>query len=787
MLCSFWDVIWSSELQPEKTGKGHVDFGILLQLRDDRHRPLVWCAAARVAVALAGQKREAVCTPLDSTHGTEGWGTYRVEYYPKEVGLRELSVLVDEKHISGSPFWVKVSPGIAVEHYDCAVSQDGFCKASAFVQSVVEGRVADPYTGEPPPYGKIKLTALAPSEKANVAITYEGNGVYTMTYTPWIISGELELHVLLDGLHIKGSPFQISVGVGDILSAFLVDGLENSHVLGVPSKFLIKGPADVLSHLSADDVLVKIEQPDGRCENALVLKKQKSSNFEATFVCRCAGTNLVHVKVGGWPIKGSPFEIVGIAGACAPLSVASGKGLTAVVVGELSEVTVTVMDSLHNRLHVGGTLLTTSLQGPQGRASGTVTTIDRQDGTYLLQFSSAQAGCNTLSVMIGGVHINGSPFKVLVGPAVLCATMCTVSRDDDLSRMSAFTPKCFTIQARDALANDLDSHSSQISVTPVGLPALVQSEMLPSGLCRVTVTPQALAGRLSLHVSFDDSPIAGSPFETLVVPGRQLESFRIVREALDVVQTAAGRMTAVAMGSAYEFDIEGDPQVAAILPLNNIVVAASSIGAPALEALSASTKGMAVVDAIVKLGHDARCFRVRCAPLRAGPQQISVSICGKEIRGSPCSLTVEGRVCPRNSRSGLAALPNTTCAGSTAKFTVQTRDQNAEKISRGGADIRVFFLIGENREPHLQMPGNVIVHDNRDGTYNVEVMFKELGNQTLAVRLGCDTDLIDSPHMISVLPGPICPARTELCGPASQQLVAFEPSTLYIKVCFRRV
>ena len=46
-----------------------------------------------------------------------------------------------------------MSPGRAVEHYECHLDLDRLKHADAFVRSTAEAKIIDPYTGEPPEYG----------------------------------------------------------------------------------------------------------------------------------------------------------------------------------------------------------------------------------------------------------------------------------------------------------------------------------------------------------------------------------------------------------------------------------------------------------------------------------------------------------------------------------------------------------------------------------------------------------------------------------------------------------
>ncbi|XP_076370515.1 E3 ubiquitin-protein ligase TRIM71-like [Tachypleus tridentatus] len=97
----------------------------------------------------------------------------------------------------------------------------------------------------------------------------------------------------------------------------------------------------------------------------------------------------------------------------APNSVAMGEGLKRALRGRLSTFTVQAKDHFGDTRLVGGDPVRAVIQSPDGgiyRAE----IVDNQNGSYLVSYRPQTEGHNVISITMRGMHIQQSPFTVMV-------------------------------------------------------------------------------------------------------------------------------------------------------------------------------------------------------------------------------------------------------------------------------------------------------------------------------------------------------------------------------------
>lgn len=97
----------------------------------------------------------------------------------------------------------------------------------------------------------------------------------------------------------------------------------------------------------------------------------------------------------------------------APHTVASGSGLKRAVRGKVATFLVHGKDHLADQRVVGGDPVTVTVVGPDG-ASAPADVHDQANGSYLVSYRPQTEGRHSVSVMLRGLHIQGSPFTVPV-------------------------------------------------------------------------------------------------------------------------------------------------------------------------------------------------------------------------------------------------------------------------------------------------------------------------------------------------------------------------------------
>ncbi|XP_030645336.1 E3 ubiquitin-protein ligase TRIM71-like [Chanos chanos] len=100
-------------------------------------------------------------------------------------------------------------------------------------------------------------------------------------------------------------------------------------------------------------------------------------------------------------------------GAFAPLSTAQGEGLTAALCGKPASFTVVARDHEGQRRQAGGDAVSALVLGGDGSV-GSADVTDNRDGTYTLSYVPQSEGDCFVSVFVGNLHVEGSPFTVPV-------------------------------------------------------------------------------------------------------------------------------------------------------------------------------------------------------------------------------------------------------------------------------------------------------------------------------------------------------------------------------------
>jgi len=123
-----------------------------------------------------------------------GDGTYDCVYQPDNAGLHDVAVTLNGTPIKGSTFHVQIKPG--------AWPKNTIIESFNFTIRAIDKR------GKPVPNGgeDVKVNMKGPQGAVPVQFQDRGDGTYYVTYQT-NSSGEYTCDVLVNGQHIKGSPF----------------------------------------------------------------------------------------------------------------------------------------------------------------------------------------------------------------------------------------------------------------------------------------------------------------------------------------------------------------------------------------------------------------------------------------------------------------------------------------------------------------------------------------------------------------------------------------------------
>jgi hypothetical protein len=515
---------------------------------------------------------------------------------------------------------------------------------------------------------------------------------------------------------------------------------------GAPSRFQITpkdsfGNARPLDTSDLFTVYVARRPAGGRppsWQSALV-SDQHNGSYVAEYTVKGAGPYLVQVQLGGVHIMGSPFQSVVLAAATdARSSSASGVGLATCVAGSPSSFTIVARDAFDNPRTVCGDDFEVSLTRGDERARGAShvhgLVSEVGNGTYVVEYAVTSAGLYYVAINLGGRHISGSPYSMQAMPAEARAVHSRAF-GAGLAHTSAGNLTEFYISAKDTYGNE--EHASvagNFSVRMAGPPgaghvAATVTDGL-NGLYTATYTPRR-AGSYSVEVLYNRLPIFGSPYTTIVHPGRAAPKTTIVTCASKPVPPAGAHGPCAATrgvaGEVMRFDVRGRDTNA-----NECQVGGEEVDAVIYPSSKAS-KVLANLGGGIKatvLDSGDGLYGVTYRVMASGEYELSVSLRGEPISGSPFALgLVPGATCAaRSSVSGRGVRAAT--AGEDTLLKISAVDCYGNTQTAGGDPFTVV----------LTRPGVPSVHaqvlDRMDGTYDVSYNATIRGLWQMHVKAG---------------------------------------------------
>jgi len=320
-------------------------------------------------------------------------GTYNVLVVPRKPGKHVVTVTLDGRNITNSPFDLAVTTG----------PDNGFTTAEG-------SGTKKAYHGLPAifrivPRDKEGIECYLPAlefdvevfnvnlepVKSAILVDDDGMGRYMCIYTPDSV-GMHKVEVKFGGEHIKNSPFNVSCKDKEKAPDALQADVQ------VPSKMFTNQPNTckvVLKDangkdlaVGGDDVDVSIDDP-GDVDTKV--KDLKNGNYKVTVIPRTTGKHLVAVKVNGKPVKNSPFK-TDVLKSTKP----SAKASTVVDCA----VTITAPNRKPEDFDI---------RFENARAK-LVTNLRKGKNNFHLPLTSSERDEHTIEIKLKNSHIKGSPF-----------------------------------------------------------------------------------------------------------------------------------------------------------------------------------------------------------------------------------------------------------------------------------------------------------------------------------------------------------------------------------------
>jgi len=225
-------------------------------------------------------------------------------YTPSCPGLHRVEVTLDSAHVPNSVFSVPVEQMSRAKR--CRAEGEGLHSGTAQEESKFS--LICPQDEEPVTEGDVKVRVEGPSDDAACTVTRRQDGNFDMSYTP-TTPGKYRIHVTVDGEHVPGSIFELTVAQQTAAKRCRAygKGLETGQQ-NFESEFYISHPEDIdlqSGGKPGSELQVQVLGPYGLLEmDAMAFSPGKVT---CVYTPLEEGEHSVTVKVGGEEVRSSPF------------------------------------------------------------------------------------------------------------------------------------------------------------------------------------------------------------------------------------------------------------------------------------------------------------------------------------------------------------------------------------------------------------------------------------------------------------------------------------------------
>ncbi|KAK6175823.1 hypothetical protein SNE40_014209 [Patella caerulea] len=451
-------------------------------------------------------------------------GTCRVTYKPTEPGTYIINIKFADEHVTGSPYTVKIG-GEASAKITERITRHKEAVDVTHVGSECELSLKIPGTSP------FDMTASVKSP-SGVTELCDVNNLDDCHYSIKFVPKEMGVHTVSvkhRDMHIPGSPFQFTVGPITGGGSHQVHangpGLERGEV-NQPCDFNI-----YTREAGAGGLAIAVEGPS---KAEIDFSDRKDGSCGVTYKVTEPGEYLVSIKFNDEHIPDSPFRV--------PISQS---------IGDAKKLSINALQD--KGLQVGKpAAFVVNFNGAKGRLSARVVAPsgaedealiqEIDDGQYAVRFIPRENGLHLVHVLFDGCHIQGSPFRIMVGRV-----------DADPGAVTAYGAGLKTGrtgQLSKFIVNTVNAGAGALAVTVEG-PSKVKLDCkeISEGY-EFTYTPNA-AGDYLITIRYAGVHIAGSPFKARVEgPGR---GSGLQEQASVVVETVTKTSTTTKFSGIQRF------------------------------------------------------------------------------------------------------------------------------------------------------------------------------------------------------------------------------------------
>ena len=325
---------------------------------------------------------------------------YTIRYTPDQPGKYEMAMQFAGTEVPTSPFKFGVfDPSEVVLSGEC-LSEESVKMGEEICLTADMSKAGQ---------GRIEISVRGP---ATVEVTserkYDNTNVFKFTPSK---PGDYKASIMINGKHIHGSPFTISVKGADVIDGSAAckaygPGLSASLLANQETYFNV----DIIG-ARGGKLYCKIIGPDG-AEIPFDIQAIDASRYKVVYTPLVGGTQSVSLSYAmGSLISGGPFPVA----VCNPPAVrVCGKGIEKGIVNKMMEFTVDTCKAGVGNLDI-------SVDGP---ANIKADIINNKNGTHLVKYVASKAGIYKFWIKFGGVKIRENAFAVLIENKEADASKC---------------------------------------------------------------------------------------------------------------------------------------------------------------------------------------------------------------------------------------------------------------------------------------------------------------------------------------------------------------------------
>jgi len=332
-------------------------------------------------------------------------GTFTVRYIPDIPGMYRIDILINNHHITGSPFQKKVSlSAIESQKYrvKCYVSI-GYASEKAVDQANTEVN--------------IKVTGPTGND-VNAQIQYVGNGNYSVIYEPTDV-GDYVVDAYVNQKQVEGCPYLVYYGGKKESSPSHTiaygRGVEGPLVRGKKTQFTIESrdSSNASKTVCGEDFQVDIiNDQTGRKTPSMIIDNEDGSYF-VEYTPSSHGPHTLNIKLRDTPIAKSPYK-VDVKKPNYKVQLKDPKK-TPFEPGQLIEHYVHAEDDNGEPVRVSVNDLDLSIKGP--RVADAYIDPVKETGSIIVAFEPAEKGSYSINLLLRDEPILPKPIVLQVGEA----------------------------------------------------------------------------------------------------------------------------------------------------------------------------------------------------------------------------------------------------------------------------------------------------------------------------------------------------------------------------------